>query len=35
MGYERPVEVVEKQVQLSADEREAIFSTNAARLLRL
>jgi aminocarboxymuconate-semialdehyde decarboxylase len=35
MGYERPVEVVEKQVQLSADEREAIFSANAARLLRL
>jgi aminocarboxymuconate-semialdehyde decarboxylase len=35
MGYERPVEVVERQLQLSTDEQTAIFSGNAAALLNL
>lgn len=35
MGYERPVEVVERQAQLSAEAQNAIFSGNAASLLKL
>lgn len=35
MGYERPVDVVERQMHLSPSERDAIFFRNAARLLKL
>lgn len=35
MGLDRPVEVVERQPQLSAADRQAIFAGNAERLLRL
>ncbi len=35
MGYERPVEVVERQMQLSAIDRGAIFSGNAISLLKI
>ena len=35
MGYERPVEVVERVPELSLSERELILGGNAARLLKL
>lgn len=35
MGYERPVQVVERQAQLAPSEQNAIFSENAIRLLKL
>jgi aminocarboxymuconate-semialdehyde decarboxylase len=35
MGYERPVQVVERQAQLAPSEQNAIFSENAANLLKL
>jgi len=35
MGYEQPVEVVNRHEGLTAQQRDAILATNAARLLRL
>ena len=35
MGYSRPVDVVERQAQLSAADRQAIFGGNARALLKL